>query len=302
MFAYGIAASRLRFGLGVDAPLERLTAPSPLRPFAEYHAQVVTASPDPAFASSGGNRNRDQHWMTFGLRARVYRGLTLDAGVDVGLRSVGYEYGPPVPPYDVIFGAHYPFDVAAFSRPVVVTRTIEKAPRADDGDRRRDASRTRPTASRSPRRWCRSAGSRARGSRPIRTAASRASRCRRGPPKWRSPPPGSSPRRARRRWWRAPSATMEVALVAKIVERQRARQGRGSRRARGMAATLRFIGANHLRSARRRHAAHFRRRCRPAPTASSSKRPGSPARRSRSISPPDRTGSSRSRCGRPIRT
>lgn len=105
MFAYGIAASRLRFGLGVDAPLERLTAPVPLQPFVAYHAEVVTASADPAFAGIlGDRRNRDQHWLTFGLRARVYRGLTLNAGVDIGLRSVGYEYGPPVPPYDVIFG------------------------------------------------------------------------------------------------------------------------------------------------------------------------------------------------------
>jgi outer membrane protein OmpA-like peptidoglycan-associated protein len=129
MFAYGIAASRLRFGLGVDAPLERLTAPIPLQPFVAYHAEVVTASPDRAFAGIPNDlRNRDQHWLTFGLRARVYRGLTLDAGVDVGLRSVGYEYGPPVAPYDVIFGVSYPLDVAALSRPVVVTRTVDKVP------------------------------------------------------------------------------------------------------------------------------------------------------------------------------
>jgi len=129
MFAYGIAASRLRFGLGVDAPLERLTAPVPLQPFVAYHAEVVTASADPAFAGiTGDTGNRDQHWLTFGLRARVYRGLTLDAGVDIGLRSVGYEYGPPLPPYDVIFGVSYPLDVAAFSKPTVVTRTIEKVP------------------------------------------------------------------------------------------------------------------------------------------------------------------------------
>ena len=46
--------------------------------------------------------------MTLGLRARVFRGLTLDAGVDVGLRSVGYQYGPPLAPYDLIFGLAYP--------------------------------------------------------------------------------------------------------------------------------------------------------------------------------------------------
>jgi outer membrane protein OmpA-like peptidoglycan-associated protein len=129
MFAYGIAASRMRFGLGVDAPLERYTPPVGLRPFAEYHAEIVTASPDSAFSGlPNDNKNRDQHWLTFGLRARVYRGLTLDAGVDVGLRSVGYEYGPPVPPWDLIFGIGYPFDTASFAKPVVVTRTVEKAP------------------------------------------------------------------------------------------------------------------------------------------------------------------------------
>jgi outer membrane protein OmpA-like peptidoglycan-associated protein len=128
MFAYGIAASRVRFGLGVDAPLERYTGPVGLRPFAEYHAEIVTASADRAFAGYPNDlNNRDQHWLTVGLRARVFQGLTLDAGVDVGLRSVGYQYGPPLAPYDLIFGLGYPFDTAAFGKPVVVTHTIEKA-------------------------------------------------------------------------------------------------------------------------------------------------------------------------------
>ena len=128
MFAYGIQGSRLRFALGADAPLEGLTAPVPLQPFVEYHAEIVTDSADPAFADPAYQKidNRDQHWLTFGLRARVYRGLTLDAGVDVGLRSVGYQYGPPIAPYDVTFGVAFPLDVAAFTRPVIVTRTVEK--------------------------------------------------------------------------------------------------------------------------------------------------------------------------------
>jgi outer membrane protein OmpA-like peptidoglycan-associated protein len=129
MFAYGIQASRLRFGLGVDAPLERFTTGSVgFRPFAEYHAEIVTASPDPAFADVANDPgNRDQHWITLGLRARVFHGFTLDGGIDIGLRPVGYQYGPPLPPYDLIFGLSYPFDTAAFARPTVVTRTVEKA-------------------------------------------------------------------------------------------------------------------------------------------------------------------------------
>jgi len=134
MFAYGIAASRMRFALGVDAPLEGSTGPVGLRPFAEYHAEIVTASADPAFRDQAGDlKNRDMHWMTLGLRARVFQGLTLDAGVDIALRSVGFQYGPPVPPWDLLFGISYPFDTAAFGKPKVVTKTIEKTPAPSTG-------------------------------------------------------------------------------------------------------------------------------------------------------------------------
>ncbi len=126
MFAYGIADSRFRFAVGVDTPLEQLTAPIPLQIFAEYHLEVATDSSDPAFAAYATHTNRDQQWVTFGLRARVFHGLTLDAGFDAAVHSVGYGYGPPLPPYNVLFGVSFPLDVDAFRRPVVVTRTVEK--------------------------------------------------------------------------------------------------------------------------------------------------------------------------------
>lgn len=127
MFAYGIAGSRLRFALGMDAPLEKLTGSIPLQPFAEYHLEVVTDDADPAFMDvPNDTRSRDQQWLTFGLRARLYRGLTVDAGADVRLRSTGYVYGPPLAPYNVVFGLSYPLDIEAFRRPVVVTRTVER--------------------------------------------------------------------------------------------------------------------------------------------------------------------------------
>ncbi|HTA20711.1 MAG TPA: hypothetical protein VK989_15565, partial [Polyangia bacterium] len=124
-FAYGIADSRFRLGAGVDFPLEARTAPVPLAPFAEYHAEIVTSKADPAFKTYSP-KNRDQQWMTLGLRARVFHGLTVDAGADLRIRSVGYEYGPPLPPYMLIFGASYPLDIDAFTRPTVVTRTVER--------------------------------------------------------------------------------------------------------------------------------------------------------------------------------
>ena len=180
-----------------------LHRPRRLRPFAEYHAQVVTASPDPRFASYGGNRNRDQHWLTFGLRARVVPGADArrwrQRGPALGrlrIRSAGAALGSHLRP-------QLPVRRGLVRAPGGRDPDGREGPRAVDWAPSSAASRTRPTASRSPRPWCRSRGSRAPGSRPIRTAASRASRCLPGPPRSRWPPPGSSRRRARRRWWRA---------------------------------------------------------------------------------------------------
>ena len=160
MFAYGIVGSRLRFALGVDAPLDSLRVP--LRPFAEYHAEIITASRDPAFSMLPGPKNRDQHWMTLGVRGRVAPGLTVDAGMDIGLRSVGFEYGTPIAPWAVIFGLSYALDLEALNRPVVVTKTVETAVPATMGTVA-GASR-RPTASPSATRLWRSARARAVGS------------------------------------------------------------------------------------------------------------------------------------------
>jgi hypothetical protein len=124
-FAYGIAKSRMRFGVGADLPLEQLTAPVPLDLLAEYHADIVTASGDPAFAGRSPS-NRDQQWVTLGVRARVFHGLTIDAGSDIRVRSVGYAYGPPLPPYQILFGASFPLDIDAFTKPVIVTKTVER--------------------------------------------------------------------------------------------------------------------------------------------------------------------------------
>jgi outer membrane protein OmpA-like peptidoglycan-associated protein len=123
-FAYGIGYSRLRVAVAVDAPPGRLGLP--IQPFVEYHAEIVTASANADLAAAGGQHNRDQQFLTLGLRGHIYRGLTLDAGVQARLRAAGAEYGPPLPPYLVTFGAAFPLDVAAFARPVIVTNVVEK--------------------------------------------------------------------------------------------------------------------------------------------------------------------------------
>jgi outer membrane protein OmpA-like peptidoglycan-associated protein len=126
-FAYGIERNRFRVALGVDLPLEAITAPVPLDPFFEYHAEIVTGSADPVYKNElKDTKNHDQQWMTLGLRGRVLRGLTLDAGIDIRLRSLGFEYGTPLPPYNFIFGLSFPLDIEAFTRPTVVTRTVER--------------------------------------------------------------------------------------------------------------------------------------------------------------------------------
>jgi outer membrane protein OmpA-like peptidoglycan-associated protein len=59
-------------------------------------------------------------WLTVGAQAQVLHGLTFTVGLDVALRSVGFPYGPPLAPWNMIFGASYPLDLV----PRVVTRVV----------------------------------------------------------------------------------------------------------------------------------------------------------------------------------
>jgi outer membrane protein OmpA-like peptidoglycan-associated protein len=139
MFAYGISPSRLRFSLAVDAPLEKLIPGVPILPFIEYHAAYVTADADKDFrdymppdcgSAENGKMpcadNRDYQSLTLGVRAAVYRGLTAELGVDLRIRSPGFPYGPPVPPFNLVFGVSYPLDIDSLTRPVVITKVVEK--------------------------------------------------------------------------------------------------------------------------------------------------------------------------------
>jgi len=140
MFAYGIAQSRVRLAVGADAPFGADRLPIPLDPFLEYHVEVATGSGDPAFADYGPPQcglgagfqpcidNRDTQWVTLGARAAVYGGLVAGVGVDLRVRSVGFPYGTPLPPYNVIFGLSLPVDLGVFSQPRVVTKVVERAP------------------------------------------------------------------------------------------------------------------------------------------------------------------------------
>jgi len=136
-FAYGIAKDRVRSALGVEG----VFVPTPgfqARPFVEYHLEIITATPDPTFADfrppvckpnatpgmgTPCRDNRDQQWMTLGTRGQWKNGFALVGAVDLALHSVGFPYGPPLPPYEVSLGLAFPFDFAA---PYYVTRTVVK--------------------------------------------------------------------------------------------------------------------------------------------------------------------------------
>ncbi|HEY4187361.1 MAG TPA: OmpA family protein [Polyangia bacterium] len=137
MFGYGIAPSRFRVALAADAPLPRGKVPFPIDPFIEYHVEVATGGADQTFAAysapscdkGAGSKpcidNRDAHWATFGVRAVVFRDIAAELGLDLRVRSPGFTYGVPVPPYNVVFGLSVPFDIDALTRKTVVTKTVE---------------------------------------------------------------------------------------------------------------------------------------------------------------------------------
>ena len=104
LFAHGMGSSRIRASLGLDAPIERWTGRLGLRPFAEYHHELITAQPDPALSDQTPYYT-DQVWVTLGLHARAGAGVTLLAGADIGVGAVGFPYGPPLAPWNAFAGA-----------------------------------------------------------------------------------------------------------------------------------------------------------------------------------------------------
>jgi outer membrane protein OmpA-like peptidoglycan-associated protein len=135
-FAYGIAKDRVRGAFGAEGVF--VTSVVQIRPFTEYHLEIVTATPDPTFADfrppvckpnaapgtgTPCRDNRDQQWITLGTRALLKNNISLVVAVDLALHSVGFPYGPPLPPLEVSLGVGFPFDLAA---PHYVTRTVVK--------------------------------------------------------------------------------------------------------------------------------------------------------------------------------
>ena len=127
-FALGVNHSRVRMRYGVDFPT-RLgkNRQFGLDPIAELAWDVSTFGDEELFGQSGADPvslPRSSIWTTFGLRANVIHGLHLDAAIDIGLRSPAFEYGPPVPPWQLLFGLGWSFD----PRPVIKEVPAEVEP------------------------------------------------------------------------------------------------------------------------------------------------------------------------------
>lgn len=131
-FALGLNHSRLRWSLGVEAPLPYWGGL--LNPIAELQMDVATGSPDPRiqawqeFTDTSRNYNVTGRLSTravLGVRFRPVAGLVLDAGVDIALTHQGFAVGPPLAPWNFFFHAAYAFGWDVKTKTVVKTEVKE---------------------------------------------------------------------------------------------------------------------------------------------------------------------------------
>jgi OmpA-OmpF porin, OOP family len=135
-FAYGVGPSRFRIAAAVDAPLAFGRAwRVGVQPFFEYHADVAVGDGDQTMVHALANDSSiaadrksgdSQQWLTLGVRVRPISGLALHAGIDLGLSSFGFQYGSPLPPWNVLLGATFDYDAAGVGRTKVVTTTVTR--------------------------------------------------------------------------------------------------------------------------------------------------------------------------------
>src|SRR5579871_872549 len=162
-FAYGLGESRVRLALAVDAPF-RPHVPWGIfgvELFAEYHYERAIGDGDKVVAAaltSDGRvpidriSNQNIQYMTAGIRLRPVARLVVDAAADFGFQSPGFQYGPPLPAWNIILGATYTYDPAGSSTKLVkrtVTKTVEVNRAPPEGKLRgvvRDAKTKKPVA------------------------------------------------------------------------------------------------------------------------------------------------------------
>ena len=122
-FSLGANHNRLRMRYAVDFPIrlgkERQFG---IDPILEWSWDVSTEEQTPAFGRENAEPSpmpRSSQWLTLGVRANVVSGLHLEAAADIGLVSPNFEFGPPVPPWQVMLGLGWSFD------PMPVVKEVE---------------------------------------------------------------------------------------------------------------------------------------------------------------------------------
>ena len=136
-FALGVNHSRVRMRYALDFPLrlgkERKFG---LDPIAEFAWDVSTRGQDTLFAQPGATPSplpRSSLWATLGLRANVISGLHLDLAMDIGMVSPNFEFGPPVPPWQLLLGLGWSFDPTPMIKEVPAPSAPPPAPAITDG-------------------------------------------------------------------------------------------------------------------------------------------------------------------------
>jgi len=143
-FALGMNHNRLKLKIAMDLPLRRWTGFG-LTPIIEMNADFAVGLSDadfdnPRFISGTKPVLTDEDiegtvtsWMTIGARVNPIAGLLVNLAFDIGLSSPGYGFGPPVVPWQFIFGLGYAVDttdrVKIVEKEKVVEKTVEVAPK-----------------------------------------------------------------------------------------------------------------------------------------------------------------------------
>jgi len=126
-FSLGANHNRMRLRNAIDFPVRfGKEKQFGINPFVEWSWDISTQEELPAFGQPGAEPSpmpRSSQWITLGTRANVVSGLHIDAGVDIGVVSPSYEFGPPTPPWQVILGLGWSFD----PNPIVKEVEVEAA-------------------------------------------------------------------------------------------------------------------------------------------------------------------------------
>jgi hypothetical protein len=139
-FSLGVNHNRVRTRIGVDFPIRvgkrKQVGIDPLLEYSwDISTEEVEAFTELTEMSTPSPVPRSMSWVTVGLRANLWQGFHIDAGLDFGTASPNFEFGPPVPQAaQGIIGLGWSFDPTPRVKEVAAeTDEDELPPPALDG-------------------------------------------------------------------------------------------------------------------------------------------------------------------------